>query len=68
MKTSFTYLFLIAGFLSLTLLTNSCSKADTGSDLPKEQQVVGEWVINRVQLKVFQNGVFVQDTIIKSTP
>ena len=68
MKTSFIYLFLIAGFLSLTLLTNSCSKADTGSDLPKEQQVVGEWVINRVQLKVFQNGVFVKDTIIKSTP
>ena len=58
MKTSFTYLFLIAGFLSLTLLTNSCSKADTGSDLPKEQQVVGKWNINRIQLKIYSGGVF----------
>ncbi len=59
---------LIAGLFSLSTLMNSCAKADTSSSLPKEQQVVGEWVINRVQLKIFQNGVFVKDTIIKSTP
>lgn len=59
---------LIAGLFSLTAFINSCTKADTSTSLPKEQQVVGEWVINRVQLKIFQSGVFVKDTIIKSTP
>lgn len=29
---------------------------------------MGQWVINRVQLKIFQNNVFVKDTIIKSNP
>ena len=59
---------LIAGLCCLSILNNSCAKADTSISLPKEQQVVGKWVINRVQLKIFQNGVFVKDTIIKSTP
>ncbi len=58
----------IAGLLCFSTFLNSCTKADTSATLPKEQQVVGEWVINRVQLKIFQNGVFVKDTIIKSTP
>jgi hypothetical protein len=68
MKTTYNPLILIAALFSVTILTGGCSKADTSADLPKEQQVVGEWVINRVQLKIFQNGVFVKDTIIKSTP
>jgi hypothetical protein len=68
MKTTCTSLLLIAGLCSIAILINSCKKADTGVGLPKEQAVVGEWVINRVQLKIFQNGVFVKDTIIKSTP
>jgi hypothetical protein len=68
MKTTYTPNFLLAGLFSLSILYNSCTKADTSTNLPKEQQVVGEWVINRVQLKIFQNGVFVKDTIIKSNP
>ena len=68
MKTIYTSLLLIAGLFSLTTSINSCSKADTSPNLPKEQMVVGKWVINRVQCKIFQNGVFVRDTIIKSTP
>lgn len=68
MKTTYTPLILLAILLSVTVFTGGCAKADIGPDLPKEQQVVGEWVINRVQLKIFQNGVFVKDTIIKSTP
>jgi len=67
MKTTYTPLVLLAILFSVTIFTG-CAKADTSTDLPKEQQVVGEWVINRVQLKLFQNGVFVKDTIIKSTP
>lgn len=59
---------LLAGLFSFSIILNSCSKADTSSILPKEQQVVGEWVINRVQLRLYQNGVFIRDTIIKSTP
>lgn len=68
MKTTFTSLLLVAGLFFVIMFSNSCAKADTSADLPKEQQVVGEWVINRVQLKLYQNGVFVKDTIIKSTP
>lgn len=68
MKTTFTPLLLVAGLFSISAIVNSCSKADTSASLPKEQQVVGEWVINRVQLRIYQNGVFVKDTIIKSTP
>lgn len=68
MKTTYTHLLFIAGLFCITVFSNSCTKADTSTDLPKEQQVVGEWVINRVQLKIFQNGVFVKDTIVKSTP
>lgn len=68
MKTTYTSLLFIAGLLGVTILTNSCAKADTSTSLPKEEQVVGEWVINRVQLRLYQNGVFVKDTIIKSTP
>jgi hypothetical protein len=68
MKTTYAQLFLLAGFLFFSVLTNSCSKADTSSDLPKEQQVVGKWVINRIQLKIFMNGVFIRDTILKPQP
>lgn len=68
MKTTYTSLILIAGLFCITVFSNSCAKADTSTGLPKEQQVVGEWVINRVQLRLFQNGVFIRDTVIKSTP
>ena len=68
MKTTYTSLLITAGLFSLSFFINSCSKADTSTSLPKEQLVVGKWVINRVQLKIFQNGIFVKDTIIKSTP
>jgi len=68
MKTTYTPLILLAILFSVTVFTGGCAKADTSTDLPKEQQVVGEWVINRVQLRIYQNGVFVKDTIIKSTP
>jgi hypothetical protein len=67
MKTIYTSLVLSAGLLSLSIFFNSCAK-DSSVGLPKEQAVVGKWVINRVQLKIFQNGVFVMDTVIKATP
>lgn len=67
MKTTYTNLLLVAGLFSLSIFIGSCAK-DTSTTLPKEQLVVGKWVINRVQLKVFQNNIFVKDTIIKSTP
>lgn len=68
MKTIYTPLILLAILFAVTAFLGGCTKADTSTALPKEQQVVGEWVINRVQLKLFQNGVFIKDTIIKSTP
>jgi hypothetical protein len=67
MKTLYTSILLTAGLFSLSILVNSCGKADS-IGLSKEQAVVGKWVINRVQLKIFQNGVFVMDTVIKATP
>ncbi len=58
----------MASLFSVTVICNSCAKADTSTNLPKEQQVVGKWVINRVQLKLFYGGVFISDTIIRSQP
>ncbi|MBK8608564.1 MAG: hypothetical protein IPL84_01035 [Chitinophagaceae bacterium] len=68
MKTRFTAQLLFAGLFSLMFTANSCAKADHSTDLPNEQQAVGKWSINRIQLKIFVNGVFVQDTILKQTP
>lgn len=67
MKTTFSTLLLVGSILSVFTL-QSCAKADHSADLPKEQQVVGKWSINRIQLKVFINGSFVKDTILKQTP
>ena len=68
MKNPFTaFLFIAILFLVLVLL-NSCAKADHSADLPKEQQVVGKWSINRIQLKIYSGGVFIKDTILKQTP
>ncbi|MBL0184086.1 MAG: hypothetical protein IPP96_18105 [Chitinophagaceae bacterium] len=68
MKTYFSGLFLTAGLFSVILFADSCAKADHSADLPKEQQVVGTWSINRIQLRIYQGGVFIKDTIIKQTP
>jgi hypothetical protein len=67
MKTTYTLPILLVILLPFTIFTG-CTKADTSTDLPKEQQVVGEWVINRIQLRLYQNNIFVKDTILKATP
>ena len=67
MKTLFTLIFVIAGLFSITILSNSCAKPDLSADLPKEQQVVGTWSINRIQLKLYSGSVFLKDTILKQT-
>jgi len=69
MKTFFSALIATAGLFSIILFTNSCAKPDHSADLPKEQQVVGSWWINRIQLRIYSgSGVFLKDTIIKQTP
>lgn len=68
MKKFYSTLLLTAGLLSVIIVSNSCAKADHSADLPKEQQVVGTWWINRIQLRIYQGGVFLKDTIIKQTP
>lgn len=50
------------------IILNSCSKSDDSSNLPKEQQIVGQWGINRVQLKLYSGSTFLKDTIIPNTP
>ncbi len=68
MKTPFKAPLLIAGLFLISVITDSCAKPDHSADLPKEQQVVGLWSINRIQLKIFSSGVFIKDTIIPQTP
>ncbi len=68
MKTNFTSLILLVGMFSLISIVNSCAKPDNSANLPKEQQVVGRWWIGRVQLRIYVNGVFIKDTIVKPTP
>ncbi len=68
MKTTYNSLLIIAGLISLSILFSACEKADKSAILPKEQQVVGTWSINRIQLKIYINGTFIMDTILKQTP
>ena len=49
------------------MLSNSCAKPDHSADLPKEQQVVGTWSINRIQLKLYSGSAFLKDTILKQS-
>jgi len=67
MKTPFTAI-LIAGLFSVSAILSSCAKPDTSADLPKEQQIVGEWWINRIELNVYSGGTLMIDTILKQTP
>ncbi len=68
MKINFTALLLIAGLLTTTLFSSSCAKPDHSADLPKEQQIVGEWYIARVQLRLYSGNSFIKDTIITNSP
>lgn len=68
MKTSLKVCLVIASLFSISVLLNSCAKKDYSIDVPKQQLVVGKWNINRIQLKIFEGGVFVKDTILKQTP
>lgn len=64
MKTIYSGLILFAGLFSVTIILNSCAKTDHSADLPKEQQIVGQWGINRVQLRLYSGTTFLKDTII----
>ena len=33
-------------------------------DKPKEEQSIGQWNINRIQLRIYYNNVFSKDTIV----
>ena len=68
MKTFLPATVLFAGLLIITTLNISCKKTEVGNLAPKEDLVLGKWNVNRMQLKIFSNGVFVKDTIIKQTP
>ena len=67
MKTPFTAI-LIAGLFSVSAILSSCAKPDHSADLPKEQQIVGEWWINRIELNVYSGGTLMIDTILKQAP
>ncbi len=59
---------LFSSIVILSCFATSCAKPDTSSDKPKEQQVISEWWIERVQLKIYYNNVFLKDTIINRAP
>ncbi|HEX2682499.1 MAG TPA: hypothetical protein VHL77_01125 [Ferruginibacter sp.] len=68
MKISFRAIVLATGLFLITLLFISCAKPDHSIDKPKEQQVIGEWQINRIELNVFSGGVLIKDSIIPRAP
>jgi hypothetical protein len=58
---------LIAGSVLCTAIIClfSCAKVDDGGvDKPKETLVQGTWSINRIQMKIYYNGVFNKDSIV----
>lgn len=54
----------LVGIAAICCFTSSCTKTDTSSDKPKEEQAIGEWNINRIQLRIYYNNVFSKDTIV----
>lgn len=68
MKTSIKALLFAAALFITSIFLNSCAKADHSTSLPNNQQIIGKWSINRIQLKIYINGVFIKDTILKQTP
>ena len=67
MKNVYQALLLFVGLISIAVLTDSCGKAEKPT-LPKEQAVVGQWGINRVQLRLYSGSTFIKDTILPKTP
>lgn len=57
---------LTAIFIGSSFL-QSCNK-ENGATGSIDQNIVGHWNINRMQLRLYYNGVFSKDTIIKQTP
>jgi hypothetical protein len=68
MKISFKAIVLTAGLFLVTLLFIACAKPDHSMDKPKEQQVIGEWYINRIELNVFSGSTLIKDSILPRTP
>ena len=66
MKNFITTSVLFVGLVTVSCFISSCTKTDTSSDKPKEEQVLGQWSINRIQLRIYYNNVFSKDTIVQS--
>jgi len=64
MKNLITAAVLCSFIVIISCFSSSCTKPDTSSDKPKEQLVMGQWSINRIQLKLYYSGIFYKDTII----
>jgi hypothetical protein len=67
MKNLISVMVLFMGIIVFSCFISSCTKDNTNIDKPKEQQVIGTWSINRVQLKLYYGGVFFKDTIVTQT-
>ncbi len=67
MKNLISVMVLFMGIIVFSCFISSCTKDNTNIDKPKEQQVIGTWSINRVQLKLYYGGVFFKDTIVAQT-
>ncbi len=57
-------------FCAILLCFNTlCScKKDEVISKSKEELIVGNWEINRIQLRVYYGGVFAKDTILRQSP
>ncbi len=67
MKNLISVMVLFMGIIVFSCFISSCTKENANIDKPKEQQVIGTWSINRVQLKLYYGGVFFKDTIVAQT-
>lgn len=68
MKNFLPLIALVGIFGTTTLSLSSCKKAETADMQPREELILGKWNVNRMQLKIYQGGTFMTDTIIKQTP
>lgn len=62
---NFTLVTVLSGILLLSISITSCSKSEADTNKPIES-IAGQWMINRVQLKLYYGAVFYKDTIISN--
>jgi hypothetical protein len=68
MKNLYSATLLFVGIVIVSCFISSCEKKDTSTPKPQEEAVLGNWFIERIQLRIYYNNVFFKDSILARYP